>query len=428
MFLIQTTHQHIQPRARSLSVQEINTQGTPILAIDFGTSTSAIAVYCERKLKVIKIEGHSTIPSFVSVSATAEVKFGQHAKEDGFVNIHGTFFDIKLMLGQSYDVFQYLCNTHVWPFRFEEGKMKQVLLLAAGQRYSPEDLASLLLTYLKTIAEKACDMEIQHAVMTIPTEFNDSQKDATKKAAHRAGIKHVQLITEPYAAALDHCCSKPNLRNRIILIVDFGGGTCDVAVANVASNKVKILAERGDKTLGGNDFDIKLTEYFFQKIKKKAHINICKELRAPESCIRLTAVADANRIRNQAEKVKISLSTETSTFFILHSFRHKTFKFKFTREKFETIAEDLFNRTKQLIIDTVKAAGSCENRIQEVITVGGSSKMPKLAEIITELFPQADLTVSDEPEITVCRGAAWHAKNFGIAPDGLVMDGFQTIA
>lgn len=372
-----------------------------IVGIDLGTTNSVVAVLEGGEPTVIaNAEGSRTTPSIVAFNKNQERLVGQSAKRQGVVNANNTIFSVKRLMGMTYADAEK--ETQRLPYEVVEGSSNdaRVKIPAMGDKvYSPQEISAMILGKLKADAESYLGEEVTEAVITVPAYFNDSQRQATKDAGRIAGLDVKRIINEPTAAALAYGLDKK--ANEKILVFDLGGGTFDVSILEVGDGIVEVMATSGDTHLGGDDFDDVIVDWLVSEFKKDQGIDLSNDKQALQ------------RLKEAAEKAKIELSSTLQTdvnlpFITADSGGPKHLNLTLTRAKFEQLAETLLERLIGPVNNALKDAGLSKGDINEIVLVGGSSRMPMVQDLVSDrLGKQPNKSVN--PDEVVAVGAALQA-------------------
>ena len=370
-----------------------------VLGIDLGTTNSAMAYVVGGKPVIIENrEGARTTPSvFYYNSKDGSVVIGEVAKRNSVLHPENTFYEVKRFIGRSFDDPSVQHDISLVPYKVIEKNGKIKLLTKEGKEYAPEEISAAVLRKLKTDAEEKLGQTITEAVITVPAYFNDAQRQATKDAGEIAGLKVLRIINEPTAAALAYGFEKG--KDERILVYDLGGGTFDVTVLEVSSDTIEVLATNGDTHLGGKDFDKRLIEYIISEFKKETGIDLSKDKAAVQ------------RIKEAAEKAKHDLSTQQEHQINLPFItmgpdnQPQHLLMTITRAKFEELVKDLIEKTMDPVKKALADAGVKKEEIQEIIMVGGMTRMPAVQRAVEEFFGKKP-NLSVNPDEVVALGAA----------------------
>src|SRR6478609_1035963 len=365
-----------------------------IIGIDLGTTNSVVAVMEGGEPKVIpNEEGGRTTPSVVGFTKTGERLVGQVAKRQAITNPENTIYSIKRFMGRRYD--EVSEEMKMVPFKVVQSG-DHVAIVAQGKEYTPPQVSAMILQKLKKAAEDYLGGTVTEAVITVPAYFNDAQRQATKDAGKIAGLNVLRIINEPTAAALAYGLDKK--KDETIAVYDFGGGTFDISVLEVGEGVVEVKATNGDTHLGGDDLDNQIIEWLVTEFKKSEGIDLGKDRMALQ------------RLREGAEKAKIELSTALETeinlpFVTADQTGPKHLQVKLSRAKLEQLVDDLLQRTMGPVKQALSDAGIDPKKIDEVVLVGGSTRMPKVQQLVKEFFGK-DPHKGVNPDEVVAVGAA----------------------
>jgi molecular chaperone DnaK len=384
------------------------------IGIDLGTTNSCVAVVEANKPKVIEnVEGARTTPSMVAFTDSGEVLVGQPAKRQSITNPENTIFAIKRLIGRRYDDPITQKDKGMVPYRIVPGDNGDAWVEVRGKKYSPSQISAFILQKMKQTAEDYLGGPVSEAVITVPAYFNDAQRQATKDAGRIAGLEVLRIINEPTAAALAYGLDKRGTGK--IAIYDLGGGTFDVSILDVGDGLFEVKATNGDTFLGGEDFDKRIIDYLADEFLKENGIDLRKDRLALQ------------RLKDAAEKAKIELSSATQTDVNLpfitadqHGPKHLTMKL--SRAKLEALVDDLIQRTIEPCKAALRDAGLQPSNIDEVVLVGGQTRMPKVQEIVQKLFGR-EPHKGVNPDEVVAVGAAIQAGVLqGDVKDVLLLD------
>jgi len=385
-----------------------------VLGIDLGTTNSAVAVVEGGEPSVLEnSEGNRTTPSVVAVSKSGERLAGLVAKRQAITNPENTIFSVKRLIGRKFSDEEVTHDKDVLPYEIREAADGGVEIKMGEKWHKPEEISAMVLGKLKADAEARLGEKIDEAVITVPAYFDDSQRQATKNAGEIAGLKVLRIINEPTAAALAYGLDKE--KNEQIVVYDFGGGTFDISVLEVDGSTVEVKATGGDTHLGGDDFDKKLIDYLVAEYKKQEGIDIAKDPLALQ------------RLKEAVERAKHELSTSAETEINLpyvssDSAGPKHFLMKLTQTKVRELTESLIEKSMKLVKETVGEAGMKLEDIDEIILVGGQTRMPAIQESVKELFSK-EPHLGINPDEVVAIGAATQAGILqGDIKDVLLLD------
>jgi len=385
-----------------------------VIGIDLGTTNSCVAVMDGATPKVIEnAEGARTTPSMVAFSKDGERLVGQPAKRQAVTNPEGTLFAVKRLIGRRYDDKVVAKDKNLVPFKIVPAENGDAWVEASGEKYSPSQVSAMILQKMKETAESYLGETVTQAVITVPAYFNDSQRQATKDAGKIAGLEVLRIINEPTAAALAYGLDKKQAGT--IAVYDLGGGTFDVSILEIGDGVFEVKSTNGDTFLGGEDFDMRLVDYLADEFKKEQGI----DLRSDKLALQ--------RLKEAAEKAKIELSSATQTeinlpFITADASGPKHLTLKLTRSKLESLVDDLIQRTMEPCKLALKDAGVTAAQIDEVVLVGGMSRMPKVQELVKQLFGK-EPHKGVNPDEVVALGAAIQAGVLqGDVKDVLLLD------
>jgi molecular chaperone DnaK len=367
-----------------------------IIGIDLGTTNSVVAVMQGGESVVIpNQEGARTTPSVVGITKTGERLVGQVAKRQAVTNPENTVYSIKRFMGRRYD--EVVEEAKRVPYKVVRGPHDDARVEIFGKSYSPPEISAMILQKLKTAAEDFLGEKVSKAVITVPAYFNDSQRQATKQAGEIAGLEVQRIINEPTAAALAYGLDKK--KDETIAVYDLGGGTFDISILEVGEGVVEVKSTNGDTHLGGDDIDHKIVDWLVAEFKKDQGIDVGKDRMAIQ------------RLREAAEKAKIELSQTQETdinlpFLTADASGPKHMQTKLTRAKLEQLMEDLLQRTVGPVKQAISDAGITADKIDEVVLVGGSTRIPRVVQIVKDLFGGKEPHKGVNPDEVVAVGAA----------------------
>ena len=384
------------------------------IGIDLGTTNSCVAVMEGNQPKVIEnSEGGRTTPSMVAFTDTGEVLVGQTAKRQSITNPENTIFAIKRLIGRRYDDPMTEKDKGMVPYKIVAGPNGDAWVEVRGKKYSPSQISAFILTKMKETAEAFLGQKVEQAVITVPAYFNDAQRQATKDAGRIAGLEVLRIINEPTAAALAYGLDKKGTGK--IAVYDLGGGTFDISILEVGDGVFEVKATNGDTFLGGEDFDKRIIDYLADEFRKETGIDLRSDRLALQ------------RLKDAAEKAKIELSSTTQTdvnlpFITADQHGPKHLNMKLTRAKLEALVDDLIQKTVGPCQAALKDAGLKPSEINEVVLVGGQTRMPKVQETVQKLFGR-EPHKGVNPDEVVAIGAAIQAGVLqGDVKDVLLLD------
>ncbi|WP_264048753.1 molecular chaperone DnaK [Methylobacterium flocculans] len=385
-----------------------------VIGIDLGTTNSCVAVMEGTQPKVVEnSEGARTTPSIVAFTDEGERLVGQPAKRQGVTNPERTFFAIKRLVGRTYDDPMTQKDKGLVPYKIVRGDNGDAWVEADGKKYSPSQISAFTLQKMKETAEAHLGQPVTQAVITVPAYFNDAQRQATKDAGKIAGLEVLRIINEPTAAALAYGLDKR--KSGTIAVYDLGGGTFDVSILEIGDGVFEVKSTNGDTFLGGEDFDNRVVEYLAAEFKREQGIDLTKDKLALQ------------RLKEAAEKAKIELSSATQTeinlpYITADASGPKHLALKLSRAKFESLVDDLVQRTIEPCRKALKDAGVSASEIDEVVLVGGMIRMPKIQEVVKSFFGK-EPHKGVNPDEVVAIGAAVQAGVLqGDVKDVLLLD------
>ncbi len=386
-----------------------------VIGIDLGTTNSCVAVMEGTTPKVIvNAEGMNTTPSIVAFTDDGERLVGLPAKRQAVTNPSNTLFAIKRLIGRRFDDKDVEKDKKLVPYKITKGQSGDAWVEAQGKQYSPSQVSAFILQKMKETAEAYLGHPVTQAVITVPAYFNDAQRQATKDAGRIAGLEVLRIINEPTAAALAYGLDKKK-DAKTIAVYDLGGGTFDISVLEIGDGVFEVKSTNGDTHLGGEDFDNRLVEYFASEFKKEAGIDLTKDKLALQ------------RLKEAAEKAKIELSSAAQTevnlpFITADQSGPKHLTMKLTRAKLETLVDDLIEKTKGPCLSAIKDAGLKAADIDEVVLVGGMTRMPKVQQIVKELFGKEPHKGVNPDEVVAVGAAIQGGVLRGDVKDVLLLD------
>ena len=383
-----------------------------IVGIDLGTTNSVVAVMEGSEPKVIlNEEGSRTTPSVVAFTKEGEILVGQVAKRQAIANPENTIFSVKRFMGRSLN--EVSEEMKMVPYEVVQGGKGEVRIKAGGKSYTPPEISAMILQKLKKSAEAYLGQPVTEAVITVPAYFNDAQRQATKDAGKIAGLEVKRIINEPTSSALAYGLDKN--KDHTIAVYDFGGGTFDVSILEVGDNVVEVKATHGDTHLGGDNFDQRIIDWLVAEFKKDQGFYLSKDNMVLQ------------RLKEAAEKAKMELSTTNETdinlpFITADASGPKHLNTKLSRAKFESMVDDLIEKSKKPCVQAMKDAGIKADQVHEAVLVGGSTRIPKAQELVKNLFGK-DPHHGVNPDEVVALGAAVQAGVLsGDVKDILLLD------
>jgi molecular chaperone DnaK len=385
-----------------------------VIGIDLGTTNSCVAVMDGGEAKVIEnSEGVRTTPSIVAFTDSGERLVGQAAKRQGVTNPLKTLYSVKRLIGRRFDDPMVQKEIALVPFKVVKGPTGDAWVEAAGEQYSPSQVSAFILGKMKETAESYLGEQVTQAVITVPAYFNDAQRQATKDAGRIAGLEVLRIINEPTAAALAYGMDKRKAGT--IVVYDLGGGTFDVSVLEIGDGVFEVKATNGDTFLGGEDFDVRVIGYLADEFKKEQGIDLRNDKLALQ------------RLKEAAEKAKIELSNAKETeinlpFITADASGPKHLVMKLTRAKLEALVDDLVQKTLDPCRAALKDAGLQAGQIDEVILVGGMTRMPKIIETVKQFFGKEPARNVNPDEVVAIGAAIQAAVLKGEVKDVLLLD------
>ena len=390
-----------------------------IIGIDLGTTNSCVAVIESGKSKVIEnSEGARTTPSIVAYTSD-EILVGAPAKRQAVTNAKNTIYASKRLIGRKFKEQAVQKDIDLMPYKITEASNGDAWIEAQGKELAPPQVSAEVLRKMKKTAEDYLGHEVTQAVITVPAYFNDSQRQATKDAGKIAGLEVLRIINEPTAAALSYGVDKTDKADRKIAVYDLGGGTFDVSIIEIANvdgeKQIEVLSTNGDTFLGGEDFDQRIMDYLVEEFKKENGVDLKKDTLALQ------------RLKESAEKAKIELSSSAQTdvnlpYITADASGPKHLNVKLTKAKFESLVDDLIQRSLDPCRTALKDAGVTKDDIDEVILVGGQTRMPKVQEEVEKLFGKAPRKDVNPDEAVAVGAAIQGAVLGGDRKDVLLLD------
>jgi L1 cell adhesion molecule like protein len=371
------------------------------IGIDLGTTYSCVSVFTNGKVEIIPDDatGEKTIPSYVAFT-DEERLIGHAAKNQSVMNPLNTIYDAKRLIGRKFSDATVQEDIKLYPFKIiDDGHDKPVIEVSYKKeikRFYPEEISAMILGKLKSMAEAYLGKEIQKAVITCPAYFNDEQRQSTKNAGIIAHLDVIRIINEPTSASLAYGLEKEdNGRERNVIIIDAGGGTHDVSILTIDGGLYEVKATSGDPHLGGQDFDNAIVKYMIQEFKKKHKVDPSSNARSMK------------RFKNAAENAKKTLSsTSTTSIEIESAFEGIDFTLMLSKAKFEQLGDEVFNRIMKPVQQVITDSGMSKDEIHDIILVGGSTRIPKIQDLVTTFFNGKTLNKSVNPDEAVAYGAA----------------------
>ncbi|AET43623.1 heat shock protein 70 [Micromonas pusilla virus PL1] len=385
------------------------------IGIDLGTTYSCVGVWQNDRVEIIaNDQGNRTTPSYVAFT-DSERLIGDAAKNQTAMNPTNTVFDAKRLIGRKFSDSKVQDDMKDWSYKVVAGSgdkpMIRVEFHGETKEFAPEEISSMVLTKMKEVAEGYLGKKVTDAVVTVPAYFNDSQRQATKDAASIAGLNCLRIINEPTAAAIAYGLDKNKEEDTNVLIFDLGGGTFDVSLLNIEGGIFEVKATAGDTHLGGEDFDARLLRHLAEEFKRKHKKDITGNARA------------LRRLRSACERAKRTLSTTSQTSVEIDSlFEGVDFYTSITRARFEELNADLFRKCMEPVEQVIKDAKMDKSKINEIVLVGGSTRIPKIQQMLSSFFNGKELNKSINPDEAVAYGAAVQAAILSGVTDSSVQD------
>jgi molecular chaperone DnaK len=385
-----------------------------VIGIDLGTTNSCVAIMEGKDVKVIEnSEGARTTPSMVAFSDNGERLVGQSAKRQAVTNPTNTLYAIKRLIGRRFEDPTVTKDKGMVPYNIVKGDNGDAFVEARGEKYAPSQISAFVLTKMKETAEAYLGEPVTQAVITVPAYFNDSQRQATKDAGRIAGLDVLRIINEPTAAALAYGMDKKS--SGLIAVYDLGGGTFDVSILEIGDGVFEVKSTNGDTFLGGEDFDLRVIEYLAEEFRKETGIDLRKDKLALQ------------RLKEAAEKAKIELSSSKETeinlpFITADASGPKHLVMKLSRAKLESLVDDLINRTLAPCKAALKDAGVSASDIQDVILVGGMTRMPKVIDVVKQFFGKEPARNVNPDEVVAIGAAVQGGVLKGDVKDVLLLD------
>ena len=381
----------------AVAAQEKRTDYGTVIGIDLGTTYSCVGVQRQGRVEIIaNDQGNRITPSYVAWTADGERLVGDAAKNQAAQNPDNTVFDAKRLIGRKWGETDVKRDAKHFPFKVVDrnGKPAVEVQLKNGKKvFTPEEISAMVLQKMKEVAESYLGGKVNYAVVTVPAYFNDAQRTATKDAGTIAGLEVLRIVNEPTAAAIAYGLDKKDGESQIV-VYDLGGGTFDVSLLSIDSGVFEVLATAGDTHLGGEDFDNRVAEYILKQFKKKTNMDASKNKRS------------VGKLKREVERAKRTLSSQMSTRIEIESFfEGHDLSEPLTRAKFEEINMDLFRRTLKPVEQVLKDAGVKKDEVDDIVLVGGSTRIPKVQEMLKEFFNK-DPSKGINPDEAVAWGAA----------------------
>ena len=370
----------------------------PVIGIDLGTTYSCVGIFKNGRVEIIPNEfGNRITPSFVAFTDDERL-VGESAKNQALLDPKRSIYVVKRLMGRKFDDAEVQRDVKWLPYNVVSKGGKPYISMempgGATKQLSPEEVSSMILVKMKEIAENYLGQEVKYAVITVPAYFNDAQRQATKDAGTISGLEVLRIINEPSAAAIAYGLDKKQGEKNVI-VFDLGGGTFDVSLLTIDNGVFEVIATSGDTHLGGEDFDQRLTEHFAKIIQKKHNVNIKSDVRALQ------------KLKSEVEKAKRDLSSVLQVKVTIEGLIDGVdFEETITRARFEELCGDLFKKTIQPVQQVLDDSGFKKSEIDEIVLVGGSTRIPKVQQLIKEFFNGKEPNRGINPDEAVAYGAA----------------------
>ncbi|KAI6784340.1 heat shock 70kDa protein 5 [Emericellopsis cladophorae] len=386
----------VQPAAAADEAENLGT----VIGIDLGTTYSCVGVMQKGKVEIlVNDQGNRITPSYVAFTEEERL-VGDSAKNQAAGNPYNTIYDVKRLIGRKFSDKDVQSDMKHFPYKVlnkDDKPIVQVEVNGAQKQFTPEEVSAMILGKMKEVAESYLGKKVTHAVVTVPAYFNDNQRQATKDAGIIAGLNVLRIVNEPTAAAIAYGLDKTDAERQII-VYDLGGGTFDVSLLSIDQGIFEVLATSGDTHLGGEDFDQRVINFFAKSYNKKNSVDITKDLKA------------MGKLKREAEKAKRTLSSQMSTRIEIEAFfEGNDFSETLTRAKFEELNMDLFKKTLKPVEDVLKQGNVKKSEIDDIVLVGGSTRIPKVQSLIEEYFNGKKASKGINPDEAVAFGAAVQA-------------------
>merc|ERR1712137_1355547 len=372
--------------------------GGTVIGIDLGTTYSCVGVFKNGRVEIIaNDQGNRITPSYVAFMDNGDRLVGDAAKNQATINPENTIFDVKRLIGRKFSDKSVQADKKLVPYEIVSDKDKPMIQVTVGgkkSKYAPEEVSAMILAKMKSTAETFLGKDVKNAVVTVPAYFNDAQRQATKDAGTISGMKVERIINEPTAAAIAYGMDKTGGESNV-LVFDLGGGTFDVTLLTIDNGVFEGLATNGDTHLGGEDFDQRVMQYFIKMLKKKKKIDIRSDKRALQ------------KLRKEVERVKRSLSSQHQARVEIESLHEgEDFSETLTRARFEELNIDLFKKTLGPVGKVMSDAGLKKGEVDELVLVGGSTRIPKVQQLLKDYYNGKEPSRGINPDEAVAYGAA----------------------
>ncbi|CAG7820544.1 unnamed protein product [Allacma fusca] len=385
-------------------------QDTYAIGIDLGTTYSCVAVCIKGKVKVIPCDEKTTIPSYIAFNIDGSISVGEAAKDQAFRRPESTIFDAKRLIGRKFSDNIVKQDMELWPFQvIGDNDQPRIKIPGHQNSYRPEEISARVLSHLKKIAEEYLNKPVTNAVVTVPAYFNDSQRQATKDAAEIAGL-NAKILNEPTSAAIAYELHRTDDFKRNVLIFDLGGGTFDVGVLQMKGGNIDVKAIGGDTHLGGEDFDNEMVKHIIEVVKKKTGKDLGRGRNSSNPEEKRSAAERLRRIRSACEKQKRLLSSSTSTTIIIDRIDESyDLNEQFTRKEFEDLNTANFKKCIEITAGVITDANMKMEDIEDIVLIGGSTRIPKIRELLMQFFGGKALNSTINADEAVAFGAAVQA-------------------
>ncbi|MGB5545711.1 MAG: Hsp70 family protein, partial [Polyangiales bacterium] len=378
----------------------------PVIGIDLGTTNSVVAVADQPGGRVLAdSDGVTLTPSVVSFHPSGDVMVGASAKERRLLDAKNTIYSVKRLIGRAFTSYEVKHAQERFAFELSEGPSGGVLVAARGETYTLSEISAFVLRHIRKVAEEAMGQECSRAVVTVPANFNELQRSATKAAGRVAGLDVLRIVNEPTAAALAYGYNKTSTER--VAVYDLGGGTFDITILQLAGDVFEVLATAGDTFLGGDDVDTTIADHMIERFLETHRYDVRQDVQAYE------------RLRAAAEWAKIQLSAKSEIQLCVEELAYGdggaalNLDYSLTRQQLEHMCQPLVGRTFDVCEDAMKAAGLRPTQLDNVILVGGSTRIPLLQRMVAEYFGREPM-VNIDPDLVVAQGAALHAQSLSV--------------
>ena len=368
------------------------------IGIDLGTTYSCVGVWQDDRVEIIaNDQGNRTTPSWVAFNETEKL-VGESAKNQFNLNPNNTIFDIKRFMGQKFNDKEVQHELKHVPFTMKEGKNQNPVVCINDKEFTPQEISAFILEKMKNIAESYLGKEVKNAVITVPAYFSDAQRQATKDAGTICGLNVLRIINEPTAAAIAYGIDKHTESEKNVIIYDVGGGTLDVTLLTLDDGIFEVKATSGDTHLGGEDFDRNLMFHFMEEVKKKHKKDVSQSKKAMA------------KLKSACERAKRSLSSSSQAFLEIDSLIDgMDFNSTITRAKFEQINGSLFQKCLDCVQNVLRDSKVSKDQVDEIVLVGGTTRIPKMQQLLSDYFGGKELCNSINPDEAVAYGATVQA-------------------